>query len=98
MTNQTGLIPHLSVADLARRYEELGIPGAHPADQSRVIVGTLDQVRDEVVRQITVSGANYFIGRFAFGSLTTAQSSNSARLFAEHVMPAARQAVMGQAA
>jgi alkanesulfonate monooxygenase SsuD/methylene tetrahydromethanopterin reductase-like flavin-dependent oxidoreductase (luciferase family) len=80
------------------------ISEAHPEDMDemidagRVIVGTVDHVRDEVVRQITVSGANYFIGRFAFGNLTLEQSSNTARLFAEHVIPAAQAAVLTRAA
>ena len=76
----------------------------HPEDMdvmtadNRVIVGTIDHVRDEVVRQVLTSGTNYWISRFAFGSLSYAQSANSARLFAEQVIPAVRAAVADRAA
>jgi hypothetical protein len=37
-----------------------------------------------------LTGANYFVGSFFFGTLTTEQTLRSLRLFAEEVMPAFR--------
>lgn len=80
------------------------ISAAHPEDMGemiearRVIVGTVDHVRDEVVRQVEETGTNYFISRFAFGDLTTEQMSRSATLFAEQVIPAVRELEVEQAA
>jgi hypothetical protein len=34
-----------------------------------------------------MTGTNYFVGTFSFGSLSTEQTLNSLRLFAEEVMP-----------
>jgi hypothetical protein len=45
-------------------------------------------VRSQVQRFIDLSGANYFVGTFAFGDLTTDQVLTSVRLFADEVMPA----------
>jgi len=42
------------------------------------------------IRQIT--GSNYFVGSFCFGTLTHEQTLRSLRLFAEEVMPACRSA------
>jgi alkanesulfonate monooxygenase SsuD/methylene tetrahydromethanopterin reductase-like flavin-dependent oxidoreductase (luciferase family) len=76
----------------------------HPEDMdvmledNRVIVGTLDHVRDEVVRQVRVSGSNYFISRFAFGSLSYDQSAQSATLFAKHIVPAVLEVATTRAA
>jgi alkanesulfonate monooxygenase SsuD/methylene tetrahydromethanopterin reductase-like flavin-dependent oxidoreductase (luciferase family) len=52
------------------------------------IAGSPDTVREEVKRQLEITGSNYFVGSFAFGSLSTAQVMNSLRLFAREVMPA----------
>ncbi len=56
-------------------------------DWGGIIVGTPDSVRDQVQAFIDGSGANYFVGSFAFGSLTTQQTLDSLRLFGEEVMP-----------
>jgi alkanesulfonate monooxygenase SsuD/methylene tetrahydromethanopterin reductase-like flavin-dependent oxidoreductase (luciferase family) len=61
------------------------------------IVGTPEQVRAEVARHIEESGANYFIGRFCFGSLGHEQAMRSIDLFAREVMPHFRPAA-GRAA
>jgi hypothetical protein len=37
---------------------------------------------------VQITGSNYFVGSFCFGTLTTAQTLRSLRLFAEEVMPA----------
>lgn len=52
------------------------------------IAGSPDSVREEVRRQLKITGSNYFVGSFAFGSLTSEQTMNSLRRFAEEVMPA----------
>ena len=95
-----GLVGRLAVSLDKAWHHQRRAPGRYDEmiEAGRVIVGTLDHVRDEVVRQITTSGANYFIGRFAFGNLTTEQSANTARLFAEHIIPAVRQAALTRAA
>lgn len=52
-----------------------------------IFVGTPDAVRDQVQAFIDESGANYFVGTFAFGSLTTDQVLRSLKLFGDEVMP-----------
>lgn len=52
------------------------------------IAGSPDSVREEVTKQLEITGSNYFVGSFAFGSLTSEQTINSLSLFAEEVMPA----------
>ncbi len=74
-------------------------PASGPAMQSRrgdfetavswggVIVGTPDSVRQQVQHFVDASGANYFVGTFAFGGLTTEQVLHSIKLFGDEVMP-----------
>jgi alkanesulfonate monooxygenase SsuD/methylene tetrahydromethanopterin reductase-like flavin-dependent oxidoreductase (luciferase family) len=52
-----------------------------------IFAGTPDMVRDKVQAFIDATGANYFVGTFAFGNLTTDQVLRSMRLFADEVMP-----------
>ena len=54
------------------------------------IVGTPEQVREEIARQLRQTGANYLAGRFAFGDLTLAESMRSVELFAAEVIPGYR--------
>jgi alkanesulfonate monooxygenase SsuD/methylene tetrahydromethanopterin reductase-like flavin-dependent oxidoreductase (luciferase family) len=51
------------------------------------IAGSPATVRQEVRRHLEITGANYFVGSFAFGNLTAEQALNSMRLFADEVMP-----------
>jgi alkanesulfonate monooxygenase SsuD/methylene tetrahydromethanopterin reductase-like flavin-dependent oxidoreductase (luciferase family) len=51
------------------------------------IVGSVNQVRDEVGRFFEQSGCNYIVLSFAWGGLTQAQSRRSLDLFVEKVMP-----------
>ena len=45
----------------------------------------------EIIRQqMAEAGANYFVGQFAFGDLTLAETRHSIELFARDVMPALR--------
>ena len=39
-------IPHHTVDEIARRYEELGIPGERPAEESRLILGVLRAIAE----------------------------------------------------
>ena len=57
------------------------------SESGQGIAGTPAQVGEEIVRQCTESGVNYFVCRFAFGDLTLDESSRSIRLFAEKIMP-----------
>ncbi len=52
------------------------------------IVGTPSQVSDRLARELEISGANYLVCRFAFGSLAPDEVNESLDLFCEHVMPA----------
>ena len=52
------------------------------------VAGSPSTVRDFYVREIGGVGANYALGRFAFGDLTLAESRRSVDLFRAHVMPA----------
>jgi alkanesulfonate monooxygenase SsuD/methylene tetrahydromethanopterin reductase-like flavin-dependent oxidoreductase (luciferase family) len=65
------------LADFDARLEE----GLH-------IVGSPDTVKKRVQEHVQITGSNYFVGSFCFGTLTTAQTLRSLRLFAEEVMPA----------
>jgi hypothetical protein len=53
-----------------------------------ILFGSPARVREQLPRLLEVSGCNYVIGAFAWGTLTAAQTRRSLRLFAEEVMPA----------
>ena len=53
-----------------------------------VYFGTPARVREQMARLLEVSGCNYVICAFAWGTLPHAQALHSLRLFAEEVMPA----------
>jgi alkanesulfonate monooxygenase SsuD/methylene tetrahydromethanopterin reductase-like flavin-dependent oxidoreductase (luciferase family) len=55
------------------------------------IVGSPDTVKQRVQEHIELTGTNYFVGSFCFGSLTGEQTLRSLRLFAEEVMTAYRR-------
>jgi alkanesulfonate monooxygenase SsuD/methylene tetrahydromethanopterin reductase-like flavin-dependent oxidoreductase (luciferase family) len=52
-----------------------------------VLVGTPQDVADQLRREIEISGVNYILTRFAFGNITYDESLRSLTLFAKHVMP-----------
>lgn len=54
-----------------------------------LLVGTPSQVREQVLQQLDVTGANYFVANFTFGDLTDEQVMRSIGLFATEVMPPA---------
>ena len=53
-----------------------------------ILAGSPETVRREVQRFVDVTGANYFVGSFAYGTMRDDQLMTSLRLFAEEVMPA----------
>ena len=55
------------------------------------IVGSPDTVRRQVQEHLRITGSNYFVGSFFFGTLTGDQALRSLRLFAEEVMSAFRR-------
>ena len=57
-----------------------------------LLVGSPDSVSKTLRSHVARTGANYFIGTFAFGSMTEAQTRQSVELFAREVMPAVREA------
>jgi len=57
-------------------------------ESGRVLVGSPSTVRKQLAEYIERSGANYFVGCFAFGSLPLSQILRSLDLFATEVMPA----------
>jgi alkanesulfonate monooxygenase SsuD/methylene tetrahydromethanopterin reductase-like flavin-dependent oxidoreductase (luciferase family) len=59
-----------------------------------IYVGSPATVRQRVQEALTVTGANYFAGAFAFGNLTAEQSLRSLQLFAEQVIPACQTATV----
>jgi alkanesulfonate monooxygenase SsuD/methylene tetrahydromethanopterin reductase-like flavin-dependent oxidoreductase (luciferase family) len=59
-----------------------------------IFAGTPETVRAKVQEFIDVTGANYFVGTFAFGSLSAKQMLNSMRLFAEEVITAVKPAAV----
>src|SRR5262245_29599578 len=52
-----------------------------------ILVGSPARVRAQLARLLEVSGCNYVIGVFAWGSLPHAQALRSLCLLAEEVMP-----------
>jgi alkanesulfonate monooxygenase SsuD/methylene tetrahydromethanopterin reductase-like flavin-dependent oxidoreductase (luciferase family) len=72
-----------------------GTTPAHPrptefdrlAEAGQGVAGDVATVTRFVEAQCAESGANYFIGQFAFGDLSLAESVRSVELFAGHIMP-----------
>jgi alkanesulfonate monooxygenase SsuD/methylene tetrahydromethanopterin reductase-like flavin-dependent oxidoreductase (luciferase family) len=57
-----------------------------------IFAGSPETVRQKVQHFVDQTGANYFVGTFAFGDLTTEQVLSSMRLFATEVIPAVHPA------
>ncbi len=51
------------------------------------IAGSPETVRETLKEHLEITGSNYFVGSFFFGTLSAEQTLNSLRLFAEKVMP-----------
>jgi alkanesulfonate monooxygenase SsuD/methylene tetrahydromethanopterin reductase-like flavin-dependent oxidoreductase (luciferase family) len=66
-----------------------GLFAWEPAMQGETILcGSPRRVREQLARLLEVSGCNYVIGAFAWGTLPHEQTLRSLRLFVEEVMPA----------
>jgi alkanesulfonate monooxygenase SsuD/methylene tetrahydromethanopterin reductase-like flavin-dependent oxidoreductase (luciferase family) len=65
------------LADFEARLQE----GLH-------VVGSPDTVKQQVQAHVQMTGSNYFVGSFFFGTLTLEQTLRSMRLFVQDVMPA----------
>lgn len=59
------------------------------------IVGSPETVARTLKEHLAITGSNYFVGSFFFGSLTTEQTLHSLELFAEQVMPQFTDATAG---
>ena len=57
------------------------------AEDGRAFAGTPEAVAEYVQKQMSESGANYFVGQFAFGDLTLEETLRSVALFSEEVIP-----------
>jgi alkanesulfonate monooxygenase SsuD/methylene tetrahydromethanopterin reductase-like flavin-dependent oxidoreductase (luciferase family) len=60
------------------------------AADGRAIAGSPARVTHAIRQQMTVAGADYFVGQFAFGDLPRAETLRSIELFAQEVMPKLR--------
>jgi alkanesulfonate monooxygenase SsuD/methylene tetrahydromethanopterin reductase-like flavin-dependent oxidoreductase (luciferase family) len=76
----------------ARRHG-YDIVHARPADfdsmvaQGKAVAGTPQAVVEFVRSELAASGADYFVGQFAFGDLSPQETQESVALFAREVMP-----------
>jgi alkanesulfonate monooxygenase SsuD/methylene tetrahydromethanopterin reductase-like flavin-dependent oxidoreductase (luciferase family) len=59
----------------------------------RGLCGSPGTVTEVIRKQMADSGSDYFVGQFAFGDLTLAETRRSIELFAGEVMPALRNAL-----
>ena len=60
-------------------------------EHGRILIGSPGTVRERLRAMLDESGANYVLGCFSFGSLTSEQTLRSVELFANEVMPALRE-------
>ncbi len=65
-------------------------------EQRFVLAGSAASVREQLGRELARLGGNYFVGAFAFGSLSAENSLRSLDLFAREVMPALATAPTGE--
>jgi len=81
--------------NFTRRYFELGM-NKYPrvedfdrlVDEEKVLCGSPETVRGVLGRILEQSGANYIMGAFMFGNLSSEHEQTSLELFAREVMPA----------
>jgi alkanesulfonate monooxygenase SsuD/methylene tetrahydromethanopterin reductase-like flavin-dependent oxidoreductase (luciferase family) len=62
------------------------------AEDRRAFAGTPEEVAEYVRSQTSESGANYFVGQFAFGDLTREETLRSIELFSDEVMTMSERA------
>jgi alkanesulfonate monooxygenase SsuD/methylene tetrahydromethanopterin reductase-like flavin-dependent oxidoreductase (luciferase family) len=61
------------------------------AEDGRAFAGTPEAIAEYVQKQMSESGANYFVGQFAFGDLSQEETLRSIALFSEEVIPMLRR-------
>jgi len=83
------------IFNFTERYNRVGDPkhaGKCNFDrdvaEGKILVGSPDTVRRRLGEYLRISGANYCMGEFSFGSLTPDQILGSIKLFASEVIPA----------
>ncbi len=62
------------------------------AADGRAFAGTPEDAAEYVQKQLAESGANYFVGQFAFGNLTQDETLRSIALFSDEVMTMLKRA------
>lgn len=55
-----------------------------------ILIGSVEKVRDQIQELVSLSAINYFVGSFAWGSLSPEQSQRSFDLFASQIVPTIR--------
>ena len=55
--------------------------------EATLVTGTPATVRAKIEQDLEISGANYYVPRFAYGNLTHEESVRSLELFTNEVMP-----------
>ena len=74
--------------DDATVYQRVNLLDLEAALRDEMIVrGSPEHVRDQIARLIDVTGANYFVGCFAWGDIAFEHALRSLRLFTDEVMP-----------
>lgn len=87
---------HAHFHHLYHKHGRSAVLGDRPADFDQIkdggrgIAGSPATVIRMLREQLTEAGANYFVGQFAFGDLTTEEVLNNVDLFVREVMPALR--------
>jgi alkanesulfonate monooxygenase SsuD/methylene tetrahydromethanopterin reductase-like flavin-dependent oxidoreductase (luciferase family) len=78
-----------SLGYLWRKFgtEHVGMQNVNRSREEALLTGSPATVREKIEKQIELSGANYFVARFAYGNLTHEESVRSLELFANEVMP-----------
>jgi alkanesulfonate monooxygenase SsuD/methylene tetrahydromethanopterin reductase-like flavin-dependent oxidoreductase (luciferase family) len=79
-----GTVP--TQGERAREFDEIMHGGRGVAGTPKVVIETL-------AKQLAESGANYSVGQFVFGDMTTDEALASIGLFVREVMPAVRQSL-----
>jgi alkanesulfonate monooxygenase SsuD/methylene tetrahydromethanopterin reductase-like flavin-dependent oxidoreductase (luciferase family) len=80
-----------SLTHLWRQFNTVPMRFADTLDRAiesdTAVVGSPSTVRAEVERHLAATGANYFVGRFVYGTMPPDAALRSLELFAREVMP-----------
>lgn len=81
-----------SITELWHRHGDNSYDGFFAWDPcyagETILIGSVDKVREQIQQVVSESGINYFVGSFAWGSLTHEQSRRSLELFISEIVPA----------